>query len=1050
MNPSRPFIYHSVMTFIIAITVTLLGVLTYLKMPVSDLPNTEFPAILVKVGYPGATPKTMESAVTIPLEKQLMMCEGLQQIASTSQTGSCQIVLQFQLSRSIDFAAQDVLSALNRASGNLPSDLPSPPSFTKVNPTEMPILFMTLTSDTMRASDVYDFTDDIISRRISMVEGVSEVSTYGSPFAVRVRVNPKVLAARNLGYQDIYNVVTSGNTNQPTGAFWGEDSAYNIVTDGQLFHGNAYGDLVVRSNDSYGQLKLKDLGSAIDSSRNDRLKISMLKDGKDYETVFLAIQKQPGENTIGVTNAIMKTIDSIRTEIPPAIDLQPYFSKSEWIIEAVDDVKLTLFVAFILVIFVVYLTLGKFTSTLVPLITLPLSILGTCICMYLLDYSIDILSLFAVTLSVGFLVDDTIIVVENIVRYIESGKSSMDAALEGSKQISLTVISTTLALIAVFIPMFLMGGFLGRIFKEFASVICIALLFSAFFSLSIGPLLCSRWIKGKAPAKEGEQNEAEQNKRFHPVERFSEAFSNGLQKMYKPSLEWAFRFKPLIVAGGVACFLLTAVLGYVVPKDFFPDDDLGIISGIALFPEKASPDKRIRVQNEINHIIESNPHVEKVGSVSGQAGDFPGSVFWPMLKPITERPSGTEVIRELYQALQDIPDVQIAMTNFKLINLDVSTSSSQGDYSYALQSLDSEILYKTAAKLQKKLASLPGFINVSSDMHIDKPQVEIRIDREKASALGVTASAIEDSLRLAYADVKSSQISTATAQYDVIIEVEPTFYESPTRLDAIYVSNTDGQTIPLSSFATSTQTTGPQSIQHINAIPSVTLFFSLSPGVTLGEAIQSLEAAADSLLPPGVMGSLEGSAAAFADSNSRLIFVLIGAIFVIYSILAILYESFVHPLTPLSALPAATVGAFLTLFIFGEDFTIYAFIGIIMLIGIVMKNGIMLIEFAREKMVQDKKSALDAMTEAALTRVRPIIMTTISTIMGALPIALGIGGAIAKAHRSLGLVIIGGLVISQIITLYLTPCAFMYLETLRQWGLKIRGNIEAPSAQDHK
>jgi hydrophobic/amphiphilic exporter-1 (mainly G- bacteria), HAE1 family len=1049
MNPSRPFIQHSVMTFIIAITVILLGVLSYSKMPVSDLPNTEFPAILVKVSYPGATPKTMESAVTIPLEKQLMMCEGLQQIASTSQTGSCQIVLQFQLNRSIDFAAQDVLSALNRASGNLPSDLPSPPSFTKVNPTEMPILFMTLTSDTMKASEVYDFTDDIISRRISMVEGVSEVSTYGSPFAVRVRVNPKVLAARSLGYQDIYNVVTSGNTNQPTGAFWGAESSYNIVTDGQLFHGEAYGDLVVRSNDTYGQLKLRDIGTSIDSSNNDRLKISMLKDGKAHETVFLAIQKQPGENTIGVTNAIMKTIESIQREIPPAIDLQPYFSKSEWIIEAVDDVKLTLFVAFILVIFVVYLTLGKFTSTLVPLITLPLSILGTCICMYLLGYSIDILSLFAVTLSVGFLVDDTIIVVENIVRYIESGKSSMDAALEGSKQISLTVISTTLSLIAVFIPMFLMGGFLGRIFKEFAAVICIALLFSAFFSLSIGPLLCSRWIKGKANSENSEGKEA-QKKRFNPVERFSEAFSRGLQRIYKPSLEWAFRFKALIVTGGVACFLLTAFMGYVVPKDFFPDDDLGIISGITLFPEKASPDKRIRVQDEINRIIESNPHVDKVGSVSGESGSFPGSVFWPMLKPITERPSGSEVIRELYTALQDIPDIHVAMTNFKLINLDVSTSSSQGDYSYALQSLDSTVLYKTAEKLVQKLSSLPEFTNVSSDMHIDKPQIEIHIDREKASALGVTASALEDSLKLAYADVKSSQISTSTAQYNVIIEVEPIFYESPTRLDAIYVSNTQGQTIPLSSFATWRQSTGPQSIQHINAIPSVTLFFSLSPGVTLGEAIQTLEATANDLLPPGVMGSLEGSAAAFADSNDRLIVVLIGAIFVIYSILAILYESFVHPLTPLSALPAATVGAFLTLFVCREDFTIYAFIGIIMLIGIVMKNGIMLIEFAREKMVKDKKSAYDAMTEAALTRVRPIIMTTISTIMGALPIALGIGGAIAKAHRSLGLVIIGGLVISQIITLYLTPCAFLYLESLREWGLKIRGKIEPSSAQDQK
>lgn len=1028
------------MTFIISITVLILGIASYLKMPVSDLPNTEFPAILVSASYPGATPKTMESSVTIPLEKQLMMCEGLKAIASTSKTGSCSIVLEFELSRSIDFAAQDVLSALNRASGDLPTDLPNPPTYTKVNPTEMPILFMNLTSDNMKQTAIFDFADDIISRRISMVEGVSQVQTYGSPFAVRVQLNPKVLAARNLNYQDVLNTVQAGNTNQPTGSLWGNEEAFNIISHGQIFNGEGYGDLVIRKNDDFGLLKLKDLGLSKDSAKNDQISIDMIENGKNQRTVFMSVQKQPGENTIAVTNDVIKTIDSIRKELPASLKLKPYFTKAKWILEAVDDVKLTLLIAFILVICIVYLTLGKFTSTLIPLVTLPLSILGTFIAMYVIGYSIDILSLFAITLSVGFLVDDTIIVVENIFRHIEMGQKPMDAAIEGSRQISLTVISTTLSLMAVFIPMFLMGGFLGRIFREFASVICIALFFSAFFSLSIGPLLCSRWMK-HMPHKEANEVDTQPAK-TGIVERFSNAFGSWLTRIYRPSLEWALKFKFILVMGGLLCFGLTLGAAYLVPKNFFPDDDLGIVSGITIFPEKASPHKRIQVQQKINAIIAKNPYVEKIASVSGNSDSFPGAVFWPLLKPINERPAGQDVINQLYTSLHEVPGVQIAMTNFKLINLDVSTSQSQGDYSYALSSLNSNLLYKTATNLQEKMKTLPGLVHISSDMHIDKPQAEIHIDRDKATALGISASDIEQSLGLAFADSKSSQISTSSAQYDVIIEVEPNFYQAPQDLSNIYVGSKSGKSVPLSAFATWDVTQGAQSIQHINGIPAVTIYFSLDKGTTLGEGIESLEKVTQTTLPPDVIGALQGTAAAFSDSNMRLIIVLGAAIFVIYAILAILYGSFIHPLTPLSALPAATVGAFLTLMIFNEAFSIYAFVGIIMLIGIVMKNGIMMIEFARELMVKENKEPYDAMMEAALTRIRPIIMTTISTIMGALPIAIGIGGAIAKAHRSLGLVIVGGLIISQVITLYLTPCAFMYLEKARAWGLKHRPKQE--------
>ena len=1038
MNPSRPFIQHSVMTFIISITVMILGIFTYFKMPVSDLPNTEFPAILVSASYPGATPKTMESSVTIPLEKQLMMCEGLKAIASTSKTGSCSVVLEFELSRSIDFAAQDVLSALNRAAGDLPTDLPTSPTYSKVNPTEMPILFMHLTSDNMKQTAIFDFADDVISRRISMVGGVSQVDTYGSPFAVRVQLNPKLLAARNLSYQDVLNTIQSGNTNKPTGALWGQEEAFNIVSHGQIFNGEGYGDLVIRKNDAFGLLKIKDVGHAKDSAKNDEISIDLIENGKAQHTVFMSVQKQPGENTIAVTDHVLQAIDSIHKELPGGLKLTPYFTKAKWILEAVDDVKLTLFIAFILVICIVYLTLGKFTSTLVPLVTLPLSILGTFIFMYLLGYSIDVLSLFAITLSVGFLVDDTIIVVENIFRHIEMGQKPMDAAIEGSRQISLTVISTTLSLVAVFIPMFLMGGFLGRLFREFASVICIALFFSAFFSLSIGPLLCSRWMKpmSNKGSEETEQGEDNPTPKLGMMERFSNAFGQWLTRIYRPSLDYALKFKFFVVLGGAVCFGLTLGVAYLIPKNFFPDDDLGIVSGITIFPERASPQKRIRVQREINTIISKNPHVDKIASVSGSSDSFPGAVLWPLLKPINDRPSGQEVINQLYASLNEVPGVQIAMTNFKLINLDVGTSQSQGDYSYALSSLNSDLLYKTAIALQEKMKHVPGLIHVSSDMHIDKPQAEIHIDRDKATALGISASDIEQSLGLAFAGAKSSQISTSSAQYDVIIEVEPNFYQAPQDLSSIYVGSSSGKSVPLSAFAAWDITQGAQSIQHINGIPAVTLYFSLDSGITLGEGIERLEKAAQETIPPDVVGALQGTAAAFSESNIRLIIVLGAAIFVIYAILAILYGSFIHPLTPLSALPAASLGAFLTLMIFDEPFSIYAFVGTIMLIGIVMKNGIMMIEFARELMVKQNKEPYDAMMEAALTRLRPIIMTTISTIMGALPIAAGVGGAIAKTHRSLGLVIIGGLIISQLITLYLTPCAFIYLEKARAWGLK--------------
>jgi len=1025
MNPSKLFIEKSVLTFMIAITVALFGVIGYLRMPVSDLPSTEFPAILVSASYPGATPSTMESTVVVPLENELMSVEGIKAITSTSSNGSCSIALEFQLDRSIDFAAQDVSAAINRASGNLPSDLPSPPIYSKVNPADLPIIFMHVTSDTMSETEVYDYTKEVISRRIAMTEGVAQLQTFGSPFAVRIKLDPRLLAARGIGMDTIFNTVTAGNTNQPTGNLYGPNDTYSVLADGQLFEGPDYGALVCRQ-ENLGQLRLRDLGSAVNGMRDDKVNIGLIEAGKRSTATFLAVQKQVGYNTIAVTDDVLKTVDELKKNLPSALDLKTYFVKADWIREGIEDVKLTLAVAFCLVILVVYLSLGRFSNTLVPLFVLPLAMLGTVITTYLLGFSINILSLFAITLSVGFLVDDAIIVVENIHRYIEQGKKPYDAAIEGSGQIAMTVISTSLALGAVFIPMLMMGGVLGRLFHEFAVTILVALAYSSFFSLSVGSLLCSRWMSEKS------------EKNVPKVEKFSLMLNDKMLAIYRPLLDKALKNHLVTTAVGIICLAASLYAASAVPKDFFPEDDLGIITGIVLFPESASPAKQIEVQKQINSITYSNPAVEKVGSIAGNNPMFTGNIFWPMLKPINERPPVDSVMQALYRQLSDVVGVKIALSSYKLINLDVGTGQSQGDYYYSFSSLDSKALSKAVSALINKLESTDGFEQISSNLFNKNPEVRLKIDRDKASTLGISASAIENSLGLAFANAKSSTISTSTAQYDVIIEVLPTYYDAPVDLKQLYILSSSGEEVPLSAIASWQIDTGPKSINHLNGLPSATVYFNLAKGVPLGTAIERLTEITNAITPPGVEGHLRGTAGSFSSSLGHLMVILCLAIFAIYTILAILYGSFIHPLTPIASLPSATAGGFLTLLIFGYNFSIYAFVGMIMLIGIVMKNGIMMIEFANESIAKDNKDPLEAIKEAAITRFRPILMTTVSTIMGALPIAIGIGGSIAASRKPLGLVIVGGLVVSQILTLFLIPVYFYYFERMRRWGLSLR------------
>lgn len=1025
MNPSRIFIEKSVLTLIISITVAFFGITSYLQMPVSDLPSTEFPAILVNASYPGATPTTMESTVVVPLENELMTIEGLKTITSTSSNGSAAIALEFELDRAIDFAAQDVSAAINRASGNLPSDLPSPPIYSKVNPADLPILFMHVTSKTMKDTEVYDYTKEVISRRIAMGTGIARVDTMGSPFAVRIQLDPGLLAARSIGMDQILNAVTKGNTNQPTGNLYGSSNTFSVLADGKLLNGPDYGSLVIQQK-NLGQLRLRDLGKVENSQKDDKVSVDLFEDGRHSSATFLAVQKQPGYNTIAVTDGVLSVIDEIKESLPSALELKTYFVKADWIKEGIDDVKFTTIVAFLLVIAVVYLSLGRFTNTLVPLLVLPISILGTIITIYLLGFSLNILSLFAITLSIGFLVDDSIIVVENIHRYIEEGEKPYDAAIKGSQQIAVTVISTSLALGAVFIPMLMMGGVLGRLFHEFAMTILIALAFSAFFSLSLGSLLCSRWMSEKS------------EKNVTAIERLSLKMNERLLKWYRPALEWSLK-NHLITAGvGILCVFASFFAAQQIPKDFFPEDDLGIITGISLFSESSSPAKQIEIQRKIDKIIYENPAVDKIASISGLNSMFNGGIFWPMLKPLSERPPVGDVIRTLYRDLSNVVGVKMAMSSYKLINLDVGTSQSQGDYYYSLSSLDMKALYKSVSSLIAKLEDSTGFEQISSNLFIKKPQVSLSIDRDKATALGINAADIERSLGLAFANAKSSTISTSTAQYEVIIEVLPQFYDNPSDLKQLYIYSSKGKAVPLSTIASWDLETGPMTINHLNGLPSATIYFNLAKEMPLGNAIEQIEAFANETLLPSVHGELRGTAGSFSSSMGHLVVILGLAIFAIYAILAILYGSFIHPLTPLAALPSATAGGFLTLLIFGYTFSIYAFVGMIMLIGIVMKNGIMMIEFANELITKENKEPLEAIREAALIRFRPILMTTFSTIMGAVPIAVGIGGAIAASRKPLGLVIVGGLVVSQILTLFLIPVCFLYFEKMRRWGLSLR------------
>ncbi len=1047
MSLSEPFIRRPVMTTLVMASILFLGMLAYQGLPVSDLPDVEFPTIEVTTNYPGASPQTMADTVTSPLERQFTSVDGIQTIASSSTNGESTIVLQFNLDRDIDAAATDVQAAINQAQPNLPSNLPNFPTYKKTNPAQTPILFLSVSSDLMPLGELYDYAYSLMGRRLGMVDGVSDINVYGASFAVRVQVDPDYLSAHQIGINEVADAIANSNPELPVGNLYGPDVEFTIDVDGQMERAEGYGNLIVRNNNQ-ALLKVKDMGRALDSLQNDKYSLNYITPDTKTPCVVIAIIKQAGANTIKVIQGAEELLEEIKWELPASVKVETLFDQSVFIMESVHDVELTLIIAFILVVLVVLFYLGKLMDTVIPLLALPMSVVGTFALMYLFGFSIDILSLLAITLSIGFLVDDAIVVLENIHRHVEMGKTTWVAAINGSKQISFTILSMTLSLACVFIPMVFMAGIMGRIFREFAITIVTAVLISGFISLSLTPMLCSRFIAPHTAGKEPNW-----------IEKISNKLNNGLLNVYKKGLNIVFKHRIMTIMVGVASFVLSLYLGMSLPTDFIPGDDLGFINGFAIASDATSPYKMIEYQEKLSEIVRKDPNVQDLVAVGAIPNDNQSLIFI-RLKPYSERASMKATIHELLAKLETVPGVSVFLRPLPLLNLDVGTSQSMGNYQYTLQGLDPDKLYGNAEKVINQMKQSTDFYQVTSDMHNDAPYLDVTIDRDRAYDLNISANAIETTFEYAYSQGKLSQINGLANQYWVIIETVPSAYKDPTVLDKLYVSastkteidprgdNNDVGTpfptqVPLSAVSSWKQTVGPLSVAHINTLPSVTISYDLGPGVPLGTALASLSDISDQTLSDGVHAIQIGSTQIFQQSFASLKFLFVITIFAIYVILGVLYENFIHPLTVMSALPPAAFGAVLTLLIFGETLSLYAFVGMIMLLGIVLKNGIMLVDFANEG-IHEGKDTHTAIYDACCARFRPILMTTFAAMMGAVPIALGIGGSTAQSRRPLGMVIVGGLIISQIITLYFTPIVFTYLEGMRHRYHERKKKVEPP------
>lgn len=1017
MNFSEPFIKRPIMTILVMIAILFAGLLAFQRLPVSNLPNVDYPVIEIKVNYPGASPETMANNVATPLEKEFMTIPGIDSVTSSNLLGETDIILQFDVSKSMESAAQDVEAALARAKMRLPPDLPNEPIYRKVNPSDTPIIYIALTSDTISLADLYTYANTFIGQQLSMLEGVAQVMTYGSPYAIRVQMNPDRLANLGITLVDVANAVNQANPYMPTGELNGAARSSTIVSQDRLDKAERYNPIIVAYRNQ-SPIRIQDLGHAVDGLQNNKIAIRYVDQEKNQPSIVLAVQRQPGANTVKVADAIHRFLPKLSDQLPASVQLKVVFDRSQSIKESVAEVEFTLVITLALVVMVIFIYLGKLTDTIIPSLVLPMSVIGTFIVMHFLNYSIDNLSLLALILAAGFIIDDAIVVLENIVRHVEEGLSPWKAALEGSKQIGFTILSMTLSLIAVFIPMVFMGGLIGKIFQEFAITLVIITLISGVISLTLTPMLCSRFIKNHTGKKSF-------------LERMSQRFNDCLLILYKPSLRWMLRHRWISLIIGAMSVIVSGYYFYQLPKDFIPDDDIGFIMAFTQAQEGTSPERMQSYQDKVAKVIQSSPYVESFISIAA-IPQYRTGIFFIRLKPKEERPPITQIIQDYYKQLLFIPGVNTFLRNVPLIDLSTGKQT-RGAFQYTLQSVDPHALYASVPKLVERMQHLSGFQGVSSDMEIATPQLNIRVLRDQAASLGVSAHDVETALQLAYAGGRVSRIQTPIDQYDVILELEPRFQQKASTLKEIYVrSQTTSQLIPLTAVAQWEEGIGPASINHIAQFPAVTISFNLAPDIPLSTAIEQLKQVAMEILPANVTGQVKGAAQTFEESMQSTYFLLFIAIFAIYIVLGILYESFIHPLTILSTLPPATFGALITLAFFKIPLSLYAFLGIILLIGIVKKNGIMMVDYALENERLLKQNSHDAIFNACVIRFRPIMMTTFTAIMGAIPIAIAAGTG-AEARRPLGLVIIGGLLFSQLITLFVTPAIYLYMDQLNQW-----------------
>lgn len=1029
MNLSAPFIKRPIMTILVMTAIVFLGILAFNRLPVSNLPDVDYPVISVEAAYPGASPETMATTVATPLEKEFMTIPGINYVTSSNTLGNSLIILQFDISKSMDSAAQDVQTAIARSKFNLPPDLPNEPIYNKVNPSDTPIIYIALTSDSLPLAELYTYANTYIGQRLSMLDGVAKVQTFGSPYAIRIQVNPDKLANLGVAFTDIAQAITNGNPYLPAGELNGSERSATIVAEGQLDKAEKYDPLIVDYQNK-SPIRIRDIGHAVNGLQNDKYQMSYHDAKQSLPTVVLAVQRQPGANTVKVADEIHQALPKLAAQLPSSVDLRIVFDRSDSIKQSIEEVEFTLIIALVLVVLVIFFYLGNLTDTLIPSLVLPMSVMGTFIFMYIFGYSIDNLSLLALILAVGFIIDDAIVVLENIVRRVEEGENPWHAALEGSKQIGFTIISMTLSLVAVFIPMIFMGGLIGKIFQEFAITLVVITLLSGIISLTLTPMLCSRFIKPKT------------EKKPNLLERFANGLNDTLLAVYKPALNWMLNHRWIALVLGAASILASGYYFYILPKDFIPDDDIGFVIGFTQSDEGTAPSRMIGYQNQVIEVIQADPAIESFVSL-GAYPQYRNGIIFIRLKPRAERAGINEVIQRLYGKLMFIPGVNTFLRNVPLIDLSAGPQT-KGSYQYTLQSVDTKSLFEATEKMMAKMETLPGFQSISSDLEIKSPQLNVEILRDQASRLGVSANTIENALQLAYAGGRVTRIQTPIDQYDVILEVEPRFQMQSQTLSKIYVrSSLNGQLVPLSAVAKWRETVGPASINHVAQFPATTISFNLAPGVPLGNALEQLREAGRQILPANVTGEVKGAAETFEESMRSTAFLLLMAVLAIYIVLGVLYESFIHPLTILSTLPPATFGALLTLHFFDIPLSLYAFLGIILLIGIVKKNGIMMVDYALENERHHHLSARESIYNACIVRFRPIMMTTVTAIMGALPIALAVGSG-AESRRPLGFVIIGGLLFSQLITLFITPVIYLYMDRLNtRFSLKVPEHILA-------